>query len=142
MDYNMRIHILDSALSKISENNYTKFWILSIIHYICLTALYLCVFFINNIWILTLILGVFVVQTILNIMDNGCFLMKLERKYVGKWWFGMYTILNFIIPNTCLIDAEHSVWLFYLLNIVGGFVISTKIYSVYMNQKEEVERNE
>lgn len=38
-------------------------------------------------------LGLFL-QILLNIVDNGCFMIKAERKYLGNQWFSFYTLIG------------------------------------------------
>lgn len=39
----------------------------------------------------TLCLGI---QFVFNLIDNGCFMLKTERKYLGKEWFSFYTLVG------------------------------------------------
>lgn len=102
VNFETRITYLDHLLSKIANTNNRiyKFVILSLLHYGCLTLLYISIFFTTNRTFLSIILLILLIQVWLNIKDNGCFLMKLERKYIGKQWYGPYSLLNIIVPNT------------------------------------------
>lgn len=140
LDFHSRTKCLDDILSFISEDERTKFIILSVIHYGLLTALYIGIFFTNNLYYIRLILLVLIIQTLLNINDNGCFLMKLERKYIGKTWFGLYTIINYIFPSMNFINSETSWWLFVLVNLFGFTMIGIKLVDIYYDFNEEKER--
>ena len=99
-DYQSRITGVDNMLSYISDDKVIKFYILSFIHYILfavpLYGMLICVKPGKFQWFLYTI---FAIQLLFNIYDNGCFLMKLERKYVGKEWYGSYSLINNIVPN-------------------------------------------
>lgn len=66
-------------------------------------------------------------QFILNLVDNGCILMKIERKYLGKDWYGFYTLIgDFIgLPMT-----KKRVIAIYYSNLVSLTIIT--IYKYYI----------
>ena len=78
-----------------SNSNNTKWLILSILHYSILPLLYVVLLTTTSKPTFIIISIVAIIQTFLNYVDRGCFLMKLERKYVGKDWYGPYGL----IPN-------------------------------------------
>lgn len=94
LKYENRINGLDNFLSIFSNNNFYKFIILITLHYPVLSIFYLILLFTNNIFIYIIIYFFIILQVILNYYDNGCYFMKLERRYIGKWWFGPYLLLN------------------------------------------------
>ena len=65
----------------------------------------------------------------MNLWDNGCFMMKLERKYIGKWWYGPYTILNYLKEG--LINAYSCSLLFRMLSIISFSYGAYRIYNYY-----------
>lgn len=94
-NYNYRINMIDNLMNKITNDAKNKFYILSTIHYLILFfLLFYSIFFSNNILLFSIAYITLIIQIILNLYDNGCFIMKLERKYIGKWWYGPYTIFN------------------------------------------------
>ena len=81
-DYQSRIDSVDSILSYLSEDKVTKFYILSFIHYIVFAIpLFALLIVVKPGKLQWFLYSIFVIQIVFNIYDNGCFLMKLERKY-------------------------------------------------------------
>jgi hypothetical protein len=100
LDYDIRVQLLDTWMNYFSHNILTKFNILIFIHYIVLFFLmYYVLFFSKNIYFFIVSYILLIIQITINLYDDGCFIMKLERKYIGKWWYGPYTIFNFIHPK-------------------------------------------
>jgi hypothetical protein len=134
LDYNNRIKILDNVIKKIyykffnigNEDNY-KFYILCFLHYFCLSLFYISILFINNTYYLYIIILILIIQICLNFYDNGCFIMKLERKYIGKHWYGPYTILNAISPGT--INKNSIYYIFNTISIICILILINKFYN-------------
>ena len=134
LSYNSRIHLLDRFLSYIEQNTTNKhtievkqkikFYLLITIHLLLLLPIYLIIFFSSNINLLFFSICVLYIQLLLNIYDNGCFLMKLERKYVGKQWYGFYTPIVKVFD----LESSHVNWLFYIFAFLVLSFISKKIY--------------
>jgi len=102
LDYKKRIIIIDNFLNIFSSNKYEKFYILCFIHYILFfIPCYYIFFFSKNIILFYISFLILFIQFVLNIIDKGCILLKLERKYIGKSWFGIYNIGNLFYPNIC-----------------------------------------
>ncbi len=59
-------------------------------------------------------------------MDDGCFLLKLERKYSGKDWLGLYQLMDLIIPNFTTINIIQTI--FFIIAVLGI------IYGIYTIQ--------
>ena len=101
--YDSRIRMLDMFLSWIERNTtqkktvelrqHIKFYILITIHLLLFIPIYIIVLYSNHIGLLLAAVTVLYIQLLFNILDRGCFLMKLERKYYGKQWYGFYTPL-------------------------------------------------
>lgn len=99
-NYNKRTNDIDSLLSNFTVNNREKFYILVFFHYAFLfLIMFFNIAFSNNIYIFTISYMCLIIQVWINFIDNGCYLMKLERKYIGKWWYGPYTIFNIFKQN-------------------------------------------
>lgn len=131
LDYDFRIHKLDSLLEKVSSNTTIKFLLLSAIHYLVVFyIIFYALFFTNNILIFSISYALLIGQIILNIMDNGCFMMKLERKYIGKWWYGPYVILNYIKED--LINPYTCSLLFRALSVFGFSYGLYRLYKYYI----------
>jgi hypothetical protein len=103
-----------------------KFYIICFIHYVLLTLFYSSVLFVDNLYILSIISIVLVVQVLLNIYDGGCFIMKLERKYIGKEWFGPYTLINSLVPG--LITSNSLYYIFYTMSFITTTILIYKLY--------------
>lgn len=123
-DYNYRLNKIDNILNYYSKNNVSKFIILSIIHYSLLFVLmFYSIFFVKNKYIFLIAYFILIAQIMLNMYDNGCIFMKLERKYIGKWWFGPYTLLN--IAGNNIINEKNCSILFKFLSyfaLLFGFL--------------------
>lgn len=123
-DYNYRLNKIDNILNYYSNNNVSKFIILSIIHYSLLFILmFYSIFFVKNKYIFSIAYFILIAQIMLNMYDNGCIFMKLERKYIGKWWFGPYTLLN--IAGNNIINEKNCSVLFKFLSyfaLLFGFL--------------------
>jgi hypothetical protein len=94
--YEDRVNYLDTFLNLFSTDANIKFNILANFHYLSVLVIYIWFVLTKNkkvFWVLFIII---LIQLVLNIIDDGCFLMKLERKYVGKEWYGGYHILEYI----------------------------------------------
>lgn len=107
--YDKRIKDIDYILSNFTINNREKFYLLSFYHYVFLfVIMFFNIGFSKNFYIFIVSYVCLLIQIWINFIDNGCYLMKLERKYIGKWWFGPYTIFNIckrdiITPYRCSI---------------------------------------
>jgi len=121
LDYNKRIDLLDGLLSFFSGSDYVKWLVLSTLHYTIIPILYIVLLTTKSKQTFGLISIVAIVQIYLNYVDKGCFLMKLERKYVGKNWYGPYGL----IPN---MSREMIQPLFI---IAMGILVSLGIYKGY-----------
>lgn len=101
LTYNNRINYLDNIVQSITNTTNLQFFILSFSHYYFMFILLFYFFTTNhkNIFLITYFALVLII--IMNFFDNGCIFMKLERKYIGKSWFGPYTALNLINKNIC-----------------------------------------
>lgn len=121
--YKKRLHFIDNVLNTFSREKQTKFYILATLHYIPFFLVYYVIFFSNNFKLFSIIYIVVIFQIIVNIIDDGCILMKLERKYVGKQWFGPYTIFKLINDNFI---TENNVY--YIFRNLSIFVI---LYGIY-----------
>lgn len=96
LGYEHRIHYLDKFLELFSTDTKIKFNILAGFHYVFLVALYVWFVMTKNKVVFYVLFILLIIQLILNIVDDGCFLMKLERKYRGKEWYGGYHILEYL----------------------------------------------
>ena len=129
LDYEYRVNKLDELMNKVSTHTNTKFIILSMIHYSFLIVLDYNLFFSNNIYIFSVCYFILIIQIALNIWDNGCFIMKLERKYTGKWWYGLYTVFNYLKED--IINASSCSWLFRILSALSFLYGLYRLYNYY-----------
>lgn len=128
-DYNYRISFIDNLLTYFSNSNSIKFGLLVFIHNILVLPIYYVFFVSNDLLYFSLSLLFIVIQFSLNIIDRGCFLLKLERKYIGKWWFGGYTLLNYIHPS--IANSSNIASLFYLFMVfITLFGLSKLFYLI------------
>lgn len=130
LNYQYRINKLDELMNKVSTDTNTKFIILSFIHYSVLFVLiYYNLFFSNNIYIFSVCYFILIIQIALNLWDNGCFMMKLERKYIGKWWYGLYTVFNYLKED--IINATSCSLLFRILSALTFTYGLYRLYNYY-----------
>jgi hypothetical protein len=87
------------------------------IHYTLFFVLYLTIFITDSPIFINVCLVVLVIQLFLNVVDNGCIIMKLERKYLGKKWFGITTILGDLLGVH--VERKHSLAIFYTFSVLG-----------------------
>ena len=94
--YEKRIEFFDTILSYITTNDTIKFIIIASLHYIIGTILVLYFIFSTHLYSSIFLICFILFIIIINIIDRGCLLMKLERKYRGKDWIGPYFLLHYI----------------------------------------------
>lgn len=83
---------MDKTIGIIDDRDIGYF--ISIFHYSLMLGAYIVLFLTNNIVVFSFVFSVVFIQLLLNIVDDGCILIKLERKYLGKEWFGIYTVIG------------------------------------------------
>lgn len=94
--YSLVTQTTETFLNSITHHNGTKALLLIVFHnlFLCLGILYLMFGKMNTLYILFMLFMVLVL--ISNLLFRGCFLMKLERKYLNnKHWYGAYHLLEF-----------------------------------------------
>lgn len=129
LNYNDRIEYIDSLLSKITREKEYKFLILVSLHGMLFVPIYLILLFSQNKLYHLYIILFLLVQLTLNLYDKGCFLMKLERKYIGKGWYGFYTCLNPFIK----LNKERTMYLYYSFVVFLCFAVLLKMYLLTKN---------
>lgn len=125
--YIQRIRCIDYILSFLSDTTTTKFYILASIHYSLFALLYSIILLSKSFLLVYVSYIVLCIQIILNYYDNGCFLMKLERKYIGKDWIGPYSLLDFIFGKGYM-NTNKSTGIFF---IVSNFVLVFGIIKLF-----------
>lgn len=123
LSFNNRIYFIDNILSLIYSNNYHKFIFLSIVHYLFFFILALFLIFNKNLHVITTIFFFYIIIFFFNIIDNGCILMKLERKYIGKHWYGPYNIYQYFFPNANMIHDIPYIFYFYSFSLFFIFIL-------------------
>lgn len=135
LDFKKRTNFIDNILNtitfyshnKLTNNiNYIKFFYLSLFHYGLLLTIDLIILFSTNFYLLFISVIIIIVQIYLNIIDNGCFLMKLERKYIGKHWIGPYKLFDIIFGKNNMNKNKkfviHIFKIFSLTLLIIGFI--------------------
>lgn len=117
LSYEKRIYYIDTILNYVSKDKKTKFYILSCIHYTLFALLDSILLFSNSFHIVYILYIFLILQIILNHIDNGCFLMKLERKYIGKEWIGPYTYIDTIFGEGYMNVSKVSTLFYSISNI-------------------------
>ena len=100
---------------------------LTLIHLLVLFTIYGIILFTQSpILLFVGFLGI-LTQFILNLVDNGCFMIKAERKYLGKEWYSFYTLIAdiFHIPlsRTRVILLYYTILCLSLLIIVYKYIL-------------------
>lgn len=132
INYKYRINFLNHFLNNFSSNIKIKFYILSFIHYLFLFfLLFYSIIFSNNFKLFLIAFIVLIFQVLLNFYDNGCFIMKLERKYIGKWWYGPYTIFNLL--DSQMINEYSCSIIFKFLSLMSFILGLTRLYNYKLN---------
>lgn len=134
ISYKNRIDFIDKKLDLISNDNNTKFKILCLIHYILVLIMYAIVFFTYNFYLFLFAIVFFLFQFILNFLDNGCFLLKLERKYKGKGWIGPYVIFQKIYPD---LTIQHTMIFYRVFSFLFTLFVLYRFYGFYTNLKHD-----
>ena len=124
IDYNNRITFIDNLLNKFSQNKKTIFYILFFIHSIIFLPIWYILLFSKNNILNIIILVILSLTLILNLIDDGCILLKLERKYIGKDWYGLYTP----IKNYFNLTSDNIIMIYYFLTLIVIFILFTKLY--------------
>ncbi len=115
--YTQRQKYVDAILNTMSNDTNTKFYILTWIHYTFFFILDVVLLFSNSFYIVYLCYCILLFQIVFNYIDNGCFLMKLERKYIGKTWVGPYRYIDSLF-GTNYMNEDTIPRLFYILSSV------------------------
>jgi len=84
--------IMDKIIGIIDKRDIGYF--ISFLHYPLMLGPYILLLLTDNILIFLFLFLFLLFQLIINIVDDGCILIKLERKYLGKEWFGIYTVIG------------------------------------------------
>jgi len=126
--------LLDNVLHLFTTNTTYKFYLLSFFHYAIAIGFVLYAMFVSQsqfIVISALLMQLFVVG--LNLWDGYCFMMKLERHYVGKHWFGPYSIITAVFPTFANRNSINSV--FFAASAFSLYYLGNKAYEMKLNKK-------
>jgi hypothetical protein len=137
--YEERTRVLDTIIDNIISSIYGygygytndlkttyKFYLLCLLHNLVIFPIYLIFFFTKNVYLFLACFWMILIQIALNIIDNGCFFLKLERKYIGKWWYGGYTLLGYINPD--LLNGDFIGKLYYF---IMGLIVVFGVYRAH-----------
>jgi hypothetical protein len=126
-DFYSRIHFIDTLLNHISFNKKTKFYILSLLHTAAFLPIWYVLLFSKNISLNIIILIILSFTLTLNLIDDGCMLLKLERKYIGKHWYGFYTPFIHYFNY----DKNNIILIYYLFTLTVIFGLFIKLYYLF-----------
>ena len=135
ISFEQKFLLIDKFLSFFSKNSSTKGYILFTLHslwaiiayaYIILGPIGLKYLFA----IITLIIQVFV-----NAQDRGCILLKSERKYLGRDWYGFYHILGYIFGE---ITPKIVMYTFITISITMFAIIVARISNFLELNPEDI----
>ena len=99
ISYEKKIRYIESFLDKITLNKNIRIIIIFIMHYGLILSNFIIYLNVDNliVYVITVLTMLFIF--LVNIKDNGCFFIKLERKYLGKDWWGPYGIFKYMGIN-------------------------------------------
>ena len=118
-----RIHLIDTWLDNyVSSDPNTKLRWVSFFHYGAFLVVFGTLLFTQRFAVFLAMVLFFACVRILNRMENGCFLMKLERKYAGKSWFGIYNLIHSLFP-TSIVSPMTKEWMLFYFSILNIFII-------------------
>lgn len=100
---------------------------ISFIHYALMLGLYCWILITDNLLLFIILFIVIFIQFLLNIIDDGCIILKIERKYLGREWFGIYTAIGDLL--NIKINATRVNVFFY------SIISMTLLYSAYRGLK-------
>lgn len=131
IDYHERIDSLDILLNKLTSVRHNKFYILCFFHYVVFVCgIYIPIFFTTSLYQLVTCGIILICQFILNIYDRGCFAMKLERKYIGKTWYGPYTLINYLYEDETVINTENMLQIYMYVSFIIMCIVLYRIQSL------------
>jgi len=96
LSYNEKIKYIELFLNKISLNKNIRLLIIFIMHYGLIISNFILYVSTDNIIVYIISLLILIFIFLINVRDNGCFFIKLERKYLGKEWWGPYGIFKYM----------------------------------------------
>lgn len=128
--YKQTTHTIDYILSKFSNDDMTKGYILIVFHNIFMgvLALYLLIGRVASVYYISVLLLLLIF--ISNVVFRGCVLLKMERKYINsKGWYGGYHILEYLgFPlNTQMVVFYYYVWVLFLFVVLFTRIIRTRM---------------
>lgn len=127
--YHERLQIIDYILSIFIKDPYHKWLLLSILHYVAIAILILVSLLFAKGYYLYSVIGVLILVAFFNYIDNGCILLKLERRYVGKQWYGNYSLIEYLCPGS--LNQTNVDLLYYLLVMCIVCVIVFRLLGEY-----------
>lgn len=100
---------------------------LTLLHTLVVFGIYGIIFTTRSpLMLLLAFLGLFL-QIFLNLVDNGCFMIKAERKYLGNQWFSFYTLigdfLNISMNRTRVIMVYYILLTTSILTILYKYIL-------------------
>jgi hypothetical protein len=97
--YYERMRMVDGILRIFTEDPYWKWVLLSTFHYGLVVIIMGILMFATRTYFF-LAVGFVILVCLCNFIDNGCLLLKLERQYIGKHWYGPYNLIDYVCPGS------------------------------------------
>ena len=125
-----KIKYIESFLDKISLNKNIRIIIIFIMHYGLILSNFIIYLNADNliVYVITIITMLFIF--LVNVKDNGCFFIKLERKYLGKDWWGPYGIFKYVGINVNKKFVEN---MFLMISVV--LILLSIVKFIYLSSK-------
>lgn len=135
LSFEQKFLLIDKFLSFFSKNSTTKGYLLFTLHSLWAIIAYAYIMFGEIgfkylIAIITLIIQVFV-----NAQDRGCILLKSERKYLGRKWYGFYHFLSYMFGD---ITPKIVMYTFITISITMFAIIVVRISNFLELNPEDI----
>ena len=130
LSYSQKIKYTEAFLDKISFDKNIRIILIFLMHYGVILLNFIIYMKTNSmiVYLITIIMLMF--TFLINVKDNGCFFIKLERKYLGKDWWGPYGIFKLIGIN---VNKKFVESMFLCISVV--LILFSIIKIIYLTSK-------
>lgn len=130
ISYEKKIRYIESFLDKITLNKNIRIIIIFIMHYGLILSNFIIYLNTDNLIVCGITVLTMLFIFLVNVKDNGCFFIKLERKYLGKDWWGPYGIFKYFGMNVNKKFVEN---MFLMISVV--LILLSIVKLVYLQSK-------
>jgi len=130
LSYNQKLKYTEALLDKISFNKNIRIFLIFLMHYGFILLNFIIYMKTNSIIIYFITIVMLMLIFLINVKDNGCFFIKLERKYLGKDWWGPYGMFKLIGID---VNKEFVENMFLCISVV--LILFSIIKLIYLTSK-------